>query len=166
MGISLTVVTCMSPTGYFIPPLLLFPRKNMEQEVMNGTSPGSIHVCHPSGWIQSEIFFPVVSSFHQTHKADKRRSCYLSTGRAIFTYQEPGGHYFRSKESCWHNLPPTSQQPQNSTLGWSFHGTSENLLLLRNWKMAPFTSRASHRPPNWRNIRKCIQANCNRWSSG
>ena len=23
---------------------------------MNGTPPGSIHVCHPSGWIQSEIF--------------------------------------------------------------------------------------------------------------
>jgi len=23
---------------------------------MNGTPPGSIHACHPSGWIQSEIF--------------------------------------------------------------------------------------------------------------
>ena len=45
-------------------------------------------------------FFPVVSSFHQTYKADKRRSCYLSTGRALFTHQEPGGHYFSSRESC------------------------------------------------------------------
>ena len=24
--------------------------------MMNGTPPGSIHVCHPSEWIQSEIF--------------------------------------------------------------------------------------------------------------
>ena len=62
-------------------------------------------------------FFPLVSSFHQTYKADKRRSCYLSTGRALFTHQKPGGHYFSSRESCWHNLPPTSQQPRNSTPG-------------------------------------------------
>jgi hypothetical protein len=47
----------MSPTGRFIPPLLVFPRKSMKQELMNGTPPGSIHACHPSGWIQSEIFY-------------------------------------------------------------------------------------------------------------
>ena len=28
----------------------------MKQELMNGTPPGSIHRCHPSGWIQGEIF--------------------------------------------------------------------------------------------------------------
>jgi len=55
-GSLVTVVTCMSPTGHFIPPLLVFPRKNMKQELMNGTSPGSIHVCHASEWIHSEIF--------------------------------------------------------------------------------------------------------------
>jgi len=67
-----TLVTCMSPSGHFIPLLLVFPRKNMKQELMNGTMPGSIHVCHPSGWIQNKIFFPVVSSFHQTYKADNK----------------------------------------------------------------------------------------------
>ena len=75
---------------------------------MNGTPPGSIHACHPSGWIDSEIF-PAVSSFHQTYKADKRRSCYLSTGRALFTRQEPGGHYFSSRESSFashHEMQP------------------------------------------------------------
>jgi len=28
----------------------------MKQEETNGSPPGSIHVCHPSGWIQREIF--------------------------------------------------------------------------------------------------------------
>ena len=28
----------------------------------------------------------MVSSFHQTYITDKRRSCYLSTGRALFTH--------------------------------------------------------------------------------
>jgi len=59
-----TVVKCMSPTGHFIPKLLVFTRKYMKHELMNGTPPGSIHACHPSGRIKSEIFFPVVSSFH------------------------------------------------------------------------------------------------------
>ena len=95
-----TVVNRMSPTGHFISPLPVFPRKCMKRELMNGTPPGSIHACHPSGWIQSEIYFPVVSSFHQIYKVDKRRSCYLSTGRALFTHKEPGGHYFSWRESC------------------------------------------------------------------
>jgi hypothetical protein len=28
----------------------------VKQELMNGKPPGPIHACHPSGWIQSEIF--------------------------------------------------------------------------------------------------------------
>ena len=57
-GFLVTFVTCMNPTGHFIPPLLtrIFPRKYMKQEMMNGTPPGSNHACHPSGWIYSEIF--------------------------------------------------------------------------------------------------------------
>ena len=31
-------------------------------------------------------FLPVVSSFYQIYKADKRRSCYLGTGGALFTH--------------------------------------------------------------------------------
>jgi len=99
-GSLVTVVTCMSPIGPFIPPLLVFPRKNVKEELMSGSPPGSSHACHPSGWIQSEISSPVVSSFHQTYIADKRRSFYLSTGRALSTHQEPEGHYFSSRESC------------------------------------------------------------------
>jgi hypothetical protein len=42
-GSLVTVITCMSPTGHFIPLLPVFPGKNMKQELMNGTTPGSIH---------------------------------------------------------------------------------------------------------------------------
>jgi hypothetical protein len=58
-GSLVTFVTCMSPTGHFILPLRLFPRKCMKQELINGTPSRSIHVCHPSGWMQSE-FLPSV----------------------------------------------------------------------------------------------------------
>jgi hypothetical protein len=42
-------------TGYFIPPLFVFPRKNMKQELMIGTPPGSIHACHPSWCVDKEL---------------------------------------------------------------------------------------------------------------
>ena len=116
-GSPVTVVTCMSPTEHFIPPLLVFPRKNMKQELMDGTSPGSIHACHPLGWIQSELFSQWFLHFIKYTKPTKEDPVILVLD----------GHYshtrnlevitFCSRESCSHHLPPTSQQPQNSTLG-------------------------------------------------
>ena len=55
-GKLITAVTCMSASGNFIPPFLVFPRKNMKAELFNGTPPGTIAACHPSGWIQLHIF--------------------------------------------------------------------------------------------------------------
>ena len=55
-GQLVTVVVCMNVTGTFIPPLFIFPRKRMKAELMDGSPPGSICVCHPSGWMQMDIF--------------------------------------------------------------------------------------------------------------
>jgi len=98
-GSLVTVVTCMSPIGPFIPPLLVFPRKNIKEELMSGSPPGSCHACHPSGWMQRDIF-PSGFFILSTIQSRQKRSCYLSTGRALFTHQEPEGHYFSSRESC------------------------------------------------------------------
>jgi hypothetical protein len=51
-----TFATFLSPTGQFISPLLVFPRKYIKQELMNGTPPGLNQACYFSGQIQSEIF--------------------------------------------------------------------------------------------------------------
>lgn len=55
-GALVTVVTCMNAAGGFVPPLFVFPRKNMKAELLDGAPAGSIAECHPSGWIQSHIF--------------------------------------------------------------------------------------------------------------
>jgi hypothetical protein len=55
-GCIITVVTCMNVAGHFVPPLVVFPRKNMHVELMDGTPPGSTYACHVSGWIQADIF--------------------------------------------------------------------------------------------------------------
>lgn len=55
-GKLMTIVTCMNACGTYVPPLIVFPKKNMAQELMDGTPAGSIGDCHPSAWIQSHLF--------------------------------------------------------------------------------------------------------------
>lgn len=55
-GATVTMIACMSASGYFLPPLVIFPRKNMSDQLMKGAPPGSIGVAHPSGWVQTNIF--------------------------------------------------------------------------------------------------------------
>jgi hypothetical protein len=55
-GSLMTVVTCMSVGGIFVSPLIAFPRARLKPELLNGTHPGIIAACHPSGWIQTHIF--------------------------------------------------------------------------------------------------------------
>lgn len=55
-GATITVIACMSASGHFVPPLVIFPRKNMNILLMRGAPPGTIGVAHPSGWVQTNIF--------------------------------------------------------------------------------------------------------------
>lgn len=55
-GILSTFVVCMSAGGIYIPPFVIFPRERMKVELQDGAPPGTAFVCHPSGWMQSEIF--------------------------------------------------------------------------------------------------------------
>lgn len=51
-----TLVCCMSASGMFVPPMMIFPRKNFTDILMKGAPPGAIGKVHPSGWIQSNLF--------------------------------------------------------------------------------------------------------------
>lgn len=70
-GALVTVVTCMNAAGGFVPPLFVFPRKNMKAELLDGAPAGSIAKCHPSGWIQSHIFTRWVQHFISHIKPSK-----------------------------------------------------------------------------------------------
>lgn len=70
-GSLVTVITCMSAGGNFVPPLIIFPRKNMNNQLMKGAPPGSIGDCHPSGWVQTHIFTKWFKHFLDTTKPTK-----------------------------------------------------------------------------------------------
>lgn len=51
-----TAVICMSATGNFIPPMIIFPRVRMKKEFLNGAPPETLAACDPSGWMNLELF--------------------------------------------------------------------------------------------------------------
>lgn len=55
-GMSTTVVICVSAGGNYIPPLFIFSRKRMKEELKDGAPPGSIFSCNANGWMTTEVF--------------------------------------------------------------------------------------------------------------
>ena len=51
-GKLVTIEACMGAGGDYVPPMLIFPRKNCSPTLIKGAPPGSSGRCHPSGWIQ------------------------------------------------------------------------------------------------------------------
>lgn len=51
-----TAVICMSAGGSYVPPMLIFPRQRMKQELTDGAPSGTIFACNKSGWMQLDIF--------------------------------------------------------------------------------------------------------------
>ena len=120
----------------------------------------------PQGWIQSEIFSQWFLHFIKHKKLTKESPVILVLE----------GHYSQTRNLevitlarenhvdiiC---LPPHSTHTVQTSDN-AFMVPLKKILLPGNWKMAPFTPMASrHRLPNWRTIRKCIQASCNRRNS-
>ncbi|CAG4943297.1 unnamed protein product [Parnassius apollo] len=63
-GITTTAVCCASAAGHFVPPLIIFERKNAKDELRDGAPPGSTFAFNPdSGYINSEIFFVWLQHF-------------------------------------------------------------------------------------------------------
>jgi len=73
-GKTITTVCCMSGAGQFVPPLFIFPRKNMSQRLMDNAPPGSIGTCTPTGWINEEKFAMWFNHFIKTVQPQARES--------------------------------------------------------------------------------------------
>lgn len=65
-GNPITVVTSMNATGTYIPPWIVFQRKNMRKELMDGARTGSISASYPSVWTRTDIFTKLCYHFFFT----------------------------------------------------------------------------------------------------
>lgn len=55
-GQTVTVLCCMSPTGIFIPPMFVFPRKRMQQCFTENLPCGAKAISHSTGYMTAENF--------------------------------------------------------------------------------------------------------------
>lgn len=62
-GLHVTVVCCMNPTGQYVPPALIFPRKNWKNELIDGAPVGSIGIAQETGWMTGEVFLKWLNHF-------------------------------------------------------------------------------------------------------
>jgi len=76
-GVTITVVGCISATGVYIPPMMIFPRKNFSKRLMIGAPPGAIGDCSPSGWINSELFIVWLKHFIKASGASMEKKMVL-----------------------------------------------------------------------------------------
>lgn len=70
-----TVTTCcaINAAGGFIPPFMVFPRKNWQPRMINNCYPGTVGVTHPSGWMTTTNFVKFLEHFlhHTRYSVDR-----------------------------------------------------------------------------------------------
>ena len=67
----------MSAAGQFVPPMLIFARKRMKDELMDGGPPGSIGRCRDSGYIDKDLFLEYLQHFVSQVKCSKEHKVLL-----------------------------------------------------------------------------------------
>ncbi|CAH1965849.1 unnamed protein product [Acanthoscelides obtectus] len=55
-GTSTTAVICMCASGSYVPPMIIFARKRMKEELKDVAPPGTAFYCNESGWMKLEVF--------------------------------------------------------------------------------------------------------------
>lgn len=114
-GSLVTAILYMSADGIFVPPLLIYPRKNMSAQLQKGASSGTIFACHPSGWIQTAI---VTDWFkHILAKVKPSRDDpVLFIGRTQHSWQEFWILEAGQREQCNNIMFATPYVTQNATI--------------------------------------------------
>lgn len=77
-GTNTTAVCCMSASGFYVPPMIIFKRKNPKAELKDGAPPGSIFAFNPeSGYINKDIFFLWLQHFIENVKLSPTKKVLL-----------------------------------------------------------------------------------------
>lgn len=70
-GELVTAEICFSAAGAYMPPMLIFPRKRMQQGFLDGLVPGGWVELNQKGWIDMNLFFEWFKRFVVFSKASK-----------------------------------------------------------------------------------------------
>lgn len=74
-GPLVTVEACTSAAGYFMAPMVVFPRNKASPKLMDHSPPGSWAVYHKSGWIQKDMFVSWFKKFLEFSNPSTYNQC-------------------------------------------------------------------------------------------
>ena len=49
-----TILTCVSASGFLLPPFLIYPRQRITDELKEGAFAGTVFSCSDTGWVNTE----------------------------------------------------------------------------------------------------------------
>lgn len=61
----MTVLCACNAGDVFVPPAFIYPRKIMIESLLNGAPAGSVGLCSPTGWTESNLFLTWLKHFVQ-----------------------------------------------------------------------------------------------------
>lgn len=76
-GRTVTVVAAINAAGGFIPPVMIFPRKRMNDRLLTDAVPGTIGYVSGNGWIDSSLFVAYLDHFIHYSNATKENKVLL-----------------------------------------------------------------------------------------
>lgn len=62
------VVCAVSASGYFVPPMFIYPRVRMSPHLKEGGPIGAVYTCSKNGWINENLFFDWLQHFSNNTK--------------------------------------------------------------------------------------------------
>ncbi|XP_049888124.1 uncharacterized protein LOC126382356 [Pectinophora gossypiella] len=113
-GSNVTVVCCTNAIGSFIPPCMIFPRKNMKNELIDEAPTGTLGLAQESGWMNTDVFVKWLKHFQLYTKASKEDPVLLicdghashKTIEALTYAKENGIHMLCLPPHCTHRMQP------------------------------------------------------------
>ena len=72
-GKTVTIICCVSGTGIFVPPMMIFPRVRMKAELLDKAPNGTIGAATKSGWVNEETFLKWFEHFLLTVQPQARQ---------------------------------------------------------------------------------------------
>ena len=106
-GRNITFVCCVSASGQYIPPLVIYPRKNLKMELTEGAPPGSVFACQENGWINSDLFMKWFEHFvASVNPSQSRKVLLILDGHSTHTHNIDVIVRARDKGVIMLSLPP------------------------------------------------------------
>lgn len=70
-GSNISVIAAINAGGGYLPPMMIFPRKNFKDYMLKGAPVGTLGGASPSGWSNEELFYEFMQHFIKFSKSSK-----------------------------------------------------------------------------------------------